>query len=244
MGGRGGSSGLAPTPSSPSTTPSGLTLQDVQAMDDDALHDFLIAVDKTDTPDFLNTHHLQKMIYALGLNDKPEIISQKEFDDLTVNAPFGSGAPILYRTVDGKDVAGGVHITAKQIQDQFSYGDLTYTGNGVHGDGIYFSDNKSGSKIYGSGGGRSRILQGVLNKNAKIITETKLRAEYDKFVKAHPRTRRALGFARSRSTHDSMSQFALIRGYNVIVSKQWGNENYYTVLNRSAISTTGKLEKY
>ncbi len=243
MGGRGGSSGLAPTPAKVST-PSGLTLSDVQGMNDDALHDFLINVNDTDTPDFLNRHHLQKMIYALGLNDKPEIISQKEFDDLTVNAPFGSAAPILYRTVNDTTLSNGIHMSAKQIQKQFTDGDLTYVGDGIHGDGLYFSDSKSGSKMYGNGGGRSAIISGVLNGKARIITEKALKSEYDNFVKNHPRSRKALGFARSKSTHDSMSQFALIRGYNVIVSKQWGNENYYTVLDRSVISTTGKTEKF
>lgn len=243
MGGRGGSSGLAATPAAV-TTPSGLTLSDVQAMDDDALHDFLINVNNTDTPDFLNTVHLQKMVYALGLNDKPEIISQKEFDDMTVNAPFGSGAPVLYRTVNDTVLTGNVPMSARQMQQQFLKGDLTYIGNGIHGDGLYFSDDKGGSRAYGRGRGQSAMIAGVLNKNARPITERALKSEYDKFIKTHPRSRKALGFARSKSTHDSMSQFALMRGYNVIISKQLGNENYYTVLDRSAISTTGKIEKF
>ena len=242
MGGRGGASGLAPAPKAPAT-PSGLTLSDVQAMDDDALHDFLINVNNTDTPDFLNSHHLQKMIYALGLNDKPEIISQKEFDDMTINAPFGSAAPILYRTVNDTTTPDGVSMSAKQIQQMFTDGKLTYVGNGIHGDGLYFSDSKSGSLLYGTPG-KASLISGVLNGKAKIITEKALKSEYDKFVKAHPRSRKALGFARKNSSHDSYSQFALLRGYNVIVSKQWGNENYYTVLDRSVISTTGKLEKH
>lgn len=242
MGGRGGASGLISPVAT--TTPSGLTLADVQAMDDDALHDFLISVNDTDTPDFLNTVHLQKMIYALGMNNKPEIISQQEFDDMTVNAPFGSGQPVLYRTVNDTTLTGNVPMSARQMQQQFLKGDLTYIGNGIHGDGLYFSDSKSGSRAYGRGGGRSAMVAGVLNKNARPITEAKLKSEYNKFIKNHPRSRRALGFARSHSYNDSMSQFALIRGYNVIVSKQLGNENYYTVLDRSAISTTGKISKF
>lgn len=242
MGGRGSSSGLQPMHAP--QTPSGKTLADVQAMGDQDLHDFLIDVNNTDTPDFLNTHHLQKMTYALGMNDKPEIISQQEFDDMTVNAPFGSGATVLYRTVDDANLTGGVRITAKQIQDMLLYGDLTYHGNGIHGDGLYFSSSKSGSQAYGRGGGRSRMVACVLNGKAKPITETALRKQYDAFIKTHPQSRKALGFARSHSTHDSMSQFALTQGYNVIISKQYGGESYYTVLDRGILSTTGKIEKY
>ncbi len=250
MGGRGSSSGLLsaapmpPQPPAPPPPPSGKTLADVQAMDDQQLHDFLIDVQNTDLPDFLNTHHFQKMTYALGLNDKPEIISQQEFDDMTVNAPFGSAQPILYRTVDDAQLTGGVTLTAKQIQDMLLYGDLTYHGNGIHGDGLYFSDDKRGSQAYGNGGGRSRTVACVLNSKARPITETALRKQYDAFIKTHPQSRKALGFAKARSTHDSMSQFALSQGYNVIVSHQFGNENYYTVLDRGVLSTTGKIEKY
>lgn len=50
-----------------------------------------------------------------------------------------------------------------------------------------------------------------------------------------PRTRRALGFAKAHSTSDSMSQFALLMGYNVITTKVGYNETYYTVIDRSAL---------
>lgn len=221
------------------TTPSGKTLADVQQMDDNELHDFLISVNDTDVPDMLNTHHLQRMVYALGLNSKPEIVSQKEFDDLR-----NSGAVQVWRTVDPGTTQSGVPLTAKQVNQMFVDGDLTYLGRGIHGDGLYFSDVKSGSLMYGMGGGRSSVVTGVINKNARIISEGSLRNMYDNYVNTHPRTRRALGFARSHSTSDSMSQFALLMGYNVISSYQGGGETYYTVIDRSAISTTGKLEKY
>jgi hypothetical protein len=245
MGGRGSASGMAPaTPS----TPSGKTLADIQAMaranDDKGMHDFLIDVQNTDTPDFLNTHHLQKMVYALGMNDKPEIVSQQEFDDMTVNAPFGSGQPILYRTVNDVKLTGGVHMSAKQINDMMISGDLTYLGNGIHGDGLYFANDKAESQAYGYGGGRSRTIACVLNSKARMVTETKLRKEYDDFVKHNPQTRKALGFAKAHSSHDSMSQFALMKGYNVIVSSQFRGVAYYTVIDRSVLTTTGKQEKY
>ena len=112
-------------------------------------------------------------------------------------------------------------------------------GNGIHGDGLYFSDSLSGSKMYGNS--TARTVGAVLNSKAKVISEQKLQKEYDSFVKSHPQTRKALGFARSKSSHDSLSQFALIRGYNVIsYSHGWNNETYYTVIDRSALTMSRK----
>ena len=242
MGGRGaGSNFAAPQPiAAPTSTPSGFTLDDVQKMDDQQLHDFLIDVDKTDVPDFLNKHHLQKMVYALGMNDTPEIVSQKEFDDMTVNAPFGSAMPVIYRTVNDTSV-GGVKLTADDICDMITDGDTTYMGNGVHGDGLYFSNDLSGSKAYGDS--TARTVGAVLNSKAKTISEANLKKLYDNFIKTHPQTRKALGFAKQRGSHwkNSLSQFALTQGYNVITYKQtFSGETYFTVLDRSVLTMTRK----
>lgn len=243
MGGRGAGSNFSkPQPiQSPSGTPSGYTLADVQKMDDQQLHDFLIDVDKTDIPDFLNQHHLQKMVYALGMNDAPEIVSQKEFDDMTVNAPFGSGAPVIYRTVNDT-VVNGVPLTANDVCDMLTDGDTSYMGNGVHGDGLYFSSSLQGSKMYGNSSS-SRTVGAVLNSKAKPISEGNLKKLYDSFVKTHPQTRKALGFAKQHgsSWKNSLSQFALSQGYNVITyNHSYSNETYYTVLDRSVLTMTRK----
>lgn len=79
-------------------------------------------------------------------------------------------------------------------------------------------------------------MRAVLNPaKARAISESSLQSAYDAFVKSHPRTRRALGFAKAHSTSDSMSQFALLMGYNVITTKVGYNETYYTVIDRSAL---------
>lgn len=229
---------LQPDPLNTGPAPTGVTQADLANMSDTDLHDFLINVNQTDIPSFLNDVHLQRMLYALGMNDTPEIVSEQEFDDMTVNAPFGSGMKVLYRTVNDT-VINGVPFTSQNCCDMLTDGDLTYVGNGVHGDGLYFSDSLSGSKMYGDSTGRT--VGAVLNSKAKVISEQKLQKEYDSFVKSHPQTRKALGFARSKSSHDSLSQFALIRGYNVIsYTHGWSNETYYTVIDRSALTMSRK----
>lgn len=247
MGGRGASYQrvvtlpISPTPIPPppppdpldgTPAPSGVTVNDLAKMDDQALRDFLFGVDKVDIPDFLNSHHLQKMVYALGLNDKPEIVSDAQLRKLIAN-----GATPVYRTVNDTRVSG-IDFTASDICDMMIDGDLTYHGNGVHGDGLYFSDSLSGSRIYGNSS--RKTMTGVLNGNARVVSESRLRSEYDSFIKTHPQTRKALGFAKTKSSHDSMSQFALIRGYNVIT--YGGGETYYTVLDRKALTMTRTLK--
>lgn len=240
MGGRGSSYASsaqvapnAPPAPAPIATPSGLTLSDVQAMDDQQLHDFLIDVNKTDIPAFLNDIHLQRMIYALGMNDAPEIVDSATFKQLT-SGP-GALTPI-YRTVNDT-IVNGIPMTAQDVCDSLTDGDTTYVGNGIHGDGLYFSNDLGGSKSYGGRRG-SKTLAAVLNQKAKVISERQLQSLYDNFVKTHPQSRKAFGFAKARSSHDSMSQFALTQGYNVITSNQGGGEVYYTVLDRSVLTMT------
>jgi hypothetical protein len=224
----------APDPLDGTPAPSGVTMADLAKMDDKELRDFLVGVDKVDIPAFLNSHHFQKMTYALGLNDKPEVVSNAQLQRLIAN-----GATAVYRTVNDTRVSG-VDFTATDICDMLIDGDLTYHGNGIHGDGLYFSDSLAGSRAYGNT--TRKTMTGVLNSNARVVSESKLQSEYDSYVQTHPQTRRALGFAKSKSSHDSMSQFALIRGYNVITSGGGGGETYYTVLDRKALTMTRTLK--
>ncbi len=196
------------------------------------MHDFLINVQSVDMPQFLCDSHLQRMIYGLGMNDKPQIVSDKQ-----LNAMVKQGAVPIYRTVnDSDDAVQGISMTSDDICDMMTDGSLSYVGRGVHGDGLYFSDSKRGSKLYGNPGQNPKTLRAVLNPaKARAISESSLQSAYDAFVKSHPRTRRALGFAKAHSTSDSMSQFALLMGYNVITTKVGYNETYYTVIDRSAL---------
>lgn len=199
---------------------------------DTSMHDFLINVQSVDMPQFLCDSHLQRMIYGLGMNDKPQIVSDKQ-----LNAMVKQGAVPIYRTVnDSDDDVQGISMTSDDICDMMTDGSLSYVGRGVHGDGLYFSDSKRGSKLYGNPGQNPKTLRAVLNPaKARAISESSLQSAYDAFVKSHPRTRRALGFAKAHSTSDSMSQFALLMGYNVITTKVGYNETYYTVIDRSAL---------
>jgi hypothetical protein len=175
------------------------------------------------------------MVYGIGLNDKPQVVPDAQLQQMIKN-----GATPIWRSVNDTTLSDGVTVMrGTDMLDQIRYGDLTYLGDGRIGDGLYFSDDLRGSKSYG----RNGTIQGVLSSNAKVVDSRQLRSEYDQFIKSHPRTRRALGFAAKRGSaywKNSMSQFALIRGYNVIREYTGGGEYYYNVINRNALIVSDK----
>lgn len=140
---------LQPDPLNGTQPPTGVTQAALANMSDQELHDFLIDVNKTDIPTFLSDLHLQRMLYAMGMNGKPEVVDQNTFDGLAQNSP------VLYRTVNDT-VVDGVPFTSSDCCDMLIDGDLTFVGRGIHGDGLYFSNSLSGSKAYGDHTGSDR----------------------------------------------------------------------------------------
>ena len=163
---------LQPDPLNGTQPPTGVTQAALANMSDQELHDFLIDVNKTDIPSFLSDLHLQRMLYAMGMNGKPEVVDQNTFDGLAQNSP------VLYRTVNDT-VVDGVPFTSSDCCDMLIDGDLTFVGRGIHGDGLYFSNSLSGSKAYGDHTGQT--VGAALNSKARVISETQLRQDYDAF---------------------------------------------------------------
>lgn len=212
-------------------TDQGLTLQQLQQMDDKDLHDVLLAITKQELPDYLMMNNQQRFVYALGINGKPAIE-----DDATF-AKNAKGQTIIYNAQSTANIGGGLNgggftLTADDIHDFIKNGDDTLQQNGVHGNGLYFTSNQRASAGYGSRQSAARLNPAT----ARVVTENQLRKEYDSWVKTHPLSRKALGYT-SRNGNgygsNSYSQFAMLRGYNVIHSTQHGGT--YTVLDRTAL---------
>ena len=215
----------AKTKGSIDLTESGITLADVQQMNDQELHDILLAITKQDLPDYLMPNNQQRFTYALGLNSMPIVE-----DDATF-AKNAKGQTVIYNAQSTANLSGYT-LTADDIHDFIKYGDDTLQQNGIHGNGLYFTPNQSASSNYGNRMSAARFNPAT----AKIISETQLKREYDSWIQTHPLTRKALGYtARYGNGYgdNSLSQFAMIRGYNVIHSTQHGAT--YTVLDRSAL---------
>lgn len=159
--------------------------------------------------DWANQHSdAQKLALDLGMYETPQVVSRDDFDAYVQE----SGMPVIYRGV--KDIEG---MTGENMQFQMMYDtQKPYYGDGIFGDGLYFSDRQSTAESYA---GRAEISKCTVRSDAKFID-----FDSDDMREAQ----RRIG-----STDPSVA--ALMAGYDVIVKKQGSGENYYVVLNRAAL---------
>lgn len=182
-----------------------------------------------DIPDHLNkSSDFQKLIYNLGMNDKPQVV-----DDATLNSMNGTE---IFRTVNSVyDRKTDISFTAPQIAKQTQAGKITRVssdGSAVYGDGIYFADTKGSSASYGRTRGdvqRTCMMRAKLNSNAKVINYFTASSGASREINNNT----ALGKTLSKCNRTSRASiYALAKGYNVIDA---GN-GYYNVLNRNAVT--------
>lgn len=177
---------------------------------------------------------LQKLVLAMGLNKGPQVLSEADFDAYVQQ----TGAEVKYRGVSGKDAA-----------DRFMNATNNHVGNGVYGDGHYFTNNFSTAESYGrhaaSGKGKppsSRVvLRMALSPKARVIDYGTLQAA---MRNAGVNLSRALGKAGSAGTrtygpNDGEAQFAMRMGYNVI-QVSGGYNSYEYALTRDAFVVSKK----
>lgn len=209
------------------------TMDDLRNMSDQELHDIILASTKQDVPNYLMENNQQKFVVAFNGNDKPQVVDDKTFDQMA------KGQMVIYNAqsatkLNGGYANGGVDLSDQEIQNYLAYGDYTLQQNGVYGNGIYFSNSRSGSAVYGTLQRRA-----ILSPNAKVITMQQLQNKYNAWIKSHPQTRKAFGYVKKTNKgygDNTYSQFALMQGYNVIsAGNPSGSNNYFSVLDRSAL---------
>ena len=197
-------------------------------MSDDQKADVIESMIAQGVPSHLADNDFQKMIYNIGLNDKPQLV-----DDATLDGMNGTE---LWRTVNNVyDRRNDISYTADQIARQVQAGRVTRVsdnGGSVYGRGIYFADNKSDSTMYGNTRGnvqKTAQIRCKLNGNAKVINHSKA----TQGVSAEIRSGSKLGKILAKCDYDSQASiYALAKGYNVITS----GHGYYNVLNRNAVT--------
>lgn len=202
-------------------------------MSDDQKADVIDSMIKQGVPSHLADNDFQKMIYNIGLNDKPQLV-----DDATLDSMNGTE---LWRTVNNVyDRKNDISYTADQIARQVQAGRVTRVsdnGGSVYGRGIYFADNQYDSTVYGNTRGnvqKTAQIRCKLNGNANVISHSKA----TQGVNAEIRSGSKLGKVLSKCDYDSQSSiYAMAKGYNVITS---GN-GYYNVLNRNAVTMSKSI---
>lgn len=140
-------------------------------------------------------NELQALVEALNMHDKPIVLSDADYDaQYKANALNGVE---LYRGL-GRDPSG-------KYQQQFLYGDKTFIGDGVHGQGIYMTTSSNYAVSYAGGSVSQETVTAFIDKSkAKVINEQTLDNKWSTLSNTD---RRRFG---------SAANYALYLGYNTV----------------------------
>ena len=164
----------------------------------------------------------QRLVDEIGLHGKPVVLDNATYDKV-VNE---NGFLQIYR---------GVHsngsMSAQDVRKNTMYADKNYVGDGIHGDGLYFSTSGSTARAYAGRSGA--VTQAFIDPSkARIVDEDTIR----RMARNDP------AHYNSRTMRD-ISQYALYKGYNCIVARggngsishAQGGEDFYVPIDRSIL---------
>ena len=263
MGGRNTSSGRTPPPAptpppmpippptpkpkpKPKPQPAAIRLD---TMDDASLSTFVSKAMNANLPAGFHDDITQRLIHLAKWNDKPEVLPASKAEA----AAKKQGAVVLYRTVNYNPklkMLSGKVADSLRTDDAFSTGG--WSGQ-YYGGGVYFSDKLSGAKYYGNvrNGNAPTTIGAVLNGKAKVVDMDDLMgAKGLAWAKQHPAAARKLGLSVDKRRKNPLrsgkhqegayTAMAMAMGYNVVSSKVGAKEMYYTILDRSVLTTSTK----
>ena len=222
---RGGSSGAgsrrAAAPQQ-QATPSGVTYDQFMQMSADERYDLINTVlnnPNIKVPRELDNSETSKVMYALGMNNKPKVVSESVLDTLP--------GVVNYRTVaDAFNPPPYSRDILKQIKtDDFTQ--LSGSGGSLHGRALYFANNYFQSTLYGHGQS-SVVMRMKINSSANIVTEQTLLKQMKADKSFMKKTKKV-------SSEDRISMYALSHGVD-----GWNDPStgYTMLLNRGAMTVS------
>lgn len=151
----------------------------------------------------------QKVAIDLGMVETPQVVSKDDFNKYVEE----SGAVVCYRGVKNTpDMSGASMLYQMAYNTQENY-----FGDGIYGDGLYFSTDQNTAVAYSNGS--EAVAMCAIRPDAKVIDYKSPEIE---------KARKDLG------TSD-YAVAAMCSGYDVIKVKMGSDEDYYVVLNRAAM---------
>lgn len=151
----------------------------------------------------------QKVAIDLGMVETPQVVSKDDFNKYVGE----SGAVVCYRGVKNTpDMSGASMLYQMAYNTQENY-----FGDGIYGDGLYFSTDQNTAVAYAHGS--EAVAMCAIRPDAKVIDYKSPEIE---------KARKDLG------TSD-YAVAAMCSGYDAIKVKMGGDEDYYVVLNRAAM---------
>ena len=215
-----------------------LDYQKFMKMTEDEKVDAMANANDQDVPLHLANTGLQRILYNMGLEDKPEIVNDAKLDKMTGQELFRT-VNYVNRSARTNDIGFKAPGVARQVMES----DFTRLGAGggtAHGEGLYFADNYGHSqRAYGNtmnNVNATCTMRAKLNKNAKVITESKA----SRGVQTEIANGTKLGKLLQKVDYDSrMAVYGLSKGYNVM---QASSSGYYVVWTRNAMTMSSKLK--
>ena len=200
------------------------------SLSDDEKADAISQALRDGVPAHINqSSQYQAVLYNLGTNDKPEIVSDAQLRSMP--------GPTLYRTVNSVyDSSSDIAYSAPEIAAQTQIGKTTRVSSGgtaVYGDGIYFATSRSESTAYGNTRGnlnKTCVMTAKFNSSAKSIRYAAASAGATNEIRSGSKLGRVLG---RMSRQSAISTWAFCQGYSVI-----DVGSYQNVINRGALTMT------
>lgn len=218
----GGGANAAPAKAN---TPSGIDYNQFMAMSESQRWQTMsniIADSSIKVPPILDGSVTTKVIYALGMNNKPTIVSDDQLDRMP--------GKDLYRTV--YESGSMPPPSSAGILDQIRSGDYTQmsgAGGSAHGRALYFArDDFVGSRVYGDGERNALMMRAKINPGAKIVNEQTLKRQMV-----------AKGFNVSgSSSRDDIALYALSQGID-----GWYSNTYTMMVNRGVLTASSRNKR-
>lgn len=202
-------------------TPSGFTQDDLLKMPEAqrvaTINNILAST--IQMPDYLDGSDTSKVIYALGMDGKPKVVSDSQLDAM-------QGTEI-FRTVYESGTLPPP--SSKDILDQIKYGDYTQLsgkGGSAHGRALYFATRFSDSASYGRRGGKknAQVARAKIDPNAKVVSESTLQNQM-----------RAKGIQFNANYADQQSLYAITQGID-----GWYSYTYTMMVNRGVLTASSQ----
>lgn len=186
-----------------------------------------------DDVDILNSRSkYQQYVKVMGLNDKPETMSKQDFQAYIAD---NKDLPVLYRAVTDAGptgTAGGItrgKYLRRGILNDLMYGSQQYIGDGLYGDGLYFSTQPTHQSYGGFSGSANEAIDRKYMIKATFKSGTKkiLYDDLEKMINEY----KEKGY-----NITDPSSFARSLGYHVIQAHNDGeSEIYYNIIDRSCL---------
>lgn len=204
-----------------------------QGQDDDKTANFLASTDRNvdlNDPQYADgfTYYdipLNKTLLRLGINKGPTVLSDTDFDTYVKQ----TGAQVFYRGWSGNAAV-----------DRFTQAQHNHVGNGVYGDGYYFTPDLKVAKSYAGSGGV--VTKMALSPSARVVSYDDVS---DNMSSMSPKLRAALGktgrggSGRTFGTNRGEAQAALKMGYNVV---DMGTGYLYGVTADAFVTSTKRIK--